>query len=253
MKVMPYSHQLRDMELAELELELEQKRSTKTNRNTNTNQHGYEYGTQNNNDDDDDDDEEEEYKSTSDKDKDIEPEVKKEDDDIGRPSTHQRFESYTSNASDPTPISRRGSTSKKRHSRDTSFAFKDLFRGEEDSDNSDRAPSVQSAPEEHDYYAITAYYGIEDDDAAAWDSRRSSMFGDYGRVHSRRQSKRVQSGMVEDNIKDMFKVDLTNKLTQHLSAEATENIDNVADLFYDETKPKSKYKNPNPTITEEPD
>eukprot|EP00483_Globobulimina_turgida_P012137 UN12159 len=78
------------------------------------------------------------------------------------------------------------------------------------------------------------------------------MFGDYGRVHSRRQSKRVQSQLVGDNIKEMFKVDLTNKLTQHLSTGATDDTDNVADLFSDEKKPKSsKYQNPHATITEE--
>jgi len=187
---------------------------------------------------DEDSDQEDEYKSASDKDKEI---TEKKDDT--RQSIHQRFESYNSNLSDPTPMSRRGSTSKRKHSRGPSFAFKDLFRGEEDSDSEDRAPSVQSAPEEHDYYAITAYYGIEDDEnGTGWDSRRSSMFGDYGRIHSRRQSKRVQSGMVEDNIKDMFKVDLENKLTNHLSGSV------MADLF---SNNKKQYQNTTATITEE--
>merc|ERR1712228_538904 len=147
-------------------------------------------------------------------------------------STHQRFESYQSNHSDPTPVPIK---QKKNHSRGPSFAFKDLFRGDEDSDSSDRAPSVQSAPEEHDYYAITAYYGIEDDDdATGWDSRRSSMFGDYGKIHSRQQSKRVESQMIDSNIKDMFKVDIGDKLAEHLSVGP--DIDNVADLFSDSVK-----------------
>ena len=70
----------------------------------------------------------------------------------------------------------------KKRSRGPSFALKDLFGNVDDSDDSEDVPSVQSAPEEQDYYQITAYYGIEDDDG--WDSRRSSMFGDYGRVNS---------------------------------------------------------------------
>ena len=72
-------------------------------------------------------------------------------------------------------------------SRGPSFNFGDLFKGEDDSDDSENVPSVQSGAEENDYFQITAYYGIEDD-ADGWDSRRSSMFGDYGRVHPRRQS-----------------------------------------------------------------
>merc|ERR1712087_911057 len=136
----------------------------------------------------DDDDSKEEEEEDKDKDDRMTPI------DENKPSTHQRFESLHSNHSDPTPVSRRNSKSKK-HSRGPSFAFKDLFRGDEDESSSDRAPSVQSAPEEHDYYAITAYYGIEDDDEAAtgWDSNRSSMFGDYGKIHSRQQSKRIES------------------------------------------------------------
>eukprot|EP01083_Nonionella_stella_P169061 572380_1 len=130
---------------------------------------------------------------------DIDGEDEEDGDEAKEESKHNRRESYASNLSDPTPLSRRGSTSGKRHTRGPSFAFKDLFRGDDENDSEDRAPSVQSAPEEHDYYAITAYYGIEDDDGTGWDSRRSSLFGDYGRVHSRRQSKRVQSQMVGDN------------------------------------------------------
>merc|ERR1712130_1099360 len=162
-----------------------------------------------------------------------------------RISMHQRFESYQSNLSDPTPINKENEKGKKRHSRGPSFAFKDLFKNDEDSDSSDRAPSVQSAPEEHDYYAITAYYGIEDDDdATGWDSRRSSMFGDYGKIHSRRQSKRVQSQMVDSNIKDMFKVDLTNKLAQHLTTnndiEPPQTQNNINDIIIKEEEDETQ-------------
>merc|ERR1712228_1013766 len=116
-------------------------------------------------------------------------------------STHQRFESYQSNHSDPTPVPIK---QKKNHSRGPSFAIK-------------------------------AYYGIEDDDdATGWDSRRSSMFGDYGKIHSRQQSKRVESQMIDSNIKDMFKVDIGDKLAEHLSVGP--DIDNVADLFSDSVK-----------------
>merc|ERR1712228_611449 len=141
--------------------------------------------------DDDGMDEQRQYDYDDNEEEEEENEDRMEKIEENKSSTHQRFESYQSNHSDPTPVPIK---QKKNHSRGPSFAFKDLFRGDEDSDSSDRAPSVQSAPEEHDYYAITAYYGIEDDDdATGWDSRRSSMFGDYGKIHSRQQSKRVES------------------------------------------------------------
>ena len=163
---------------------------------------------------------------------------------------HQRFDT---NLSDPTPMG--SQTKDRKHSRGPSFALKDLFRGDVDSDSEDRAPSVQSAPEEHDYYAITAYYGIEDDDAAGWDSRRSSMFGDYGRLQPRRQSKRVQEQ--SDTIKQMFEVDLTSKLQTLQSMEALDVVNpnnrisalsdtnNVASLFDDDLNNKNATINGN--------
>merc|ERR1719204_2756776 len=106
----------------------------------------------------------------------------------------------------------------KRHGRGPSFGLDDMFSDnlsikvtpadadrDNDNDDEDRAPSDHELEDEYnehdDYYAITAYYGIEEDDdqylagaGGAWgDSRRSSLFGDYGRVHSRKQSKRMST------------------------------------------------------------
>ena len=89
------------------------------------------------------------------------------------------------------------------------------------------------------------------------------MFGDYGRVHSRRQSKRFQETNSE-KIKKRFEVDITNKLQQHLVSGDDNNAtrlsslsangkepDSVADLFSDD-KPSKKYRNTTTTITEDP-
>lgn len=162
-----------------------------------------------------------------------------------------------SNASDPTPLSRRNSKSK-RHSRGPSFAIKDLFRNGDSDGTDDRAPSVQSAPEDiDDYYAISAYYGIDDEDG--WNgngSRRSSMFGDYGRITSRRQSNRMV-GMTEQDapIKKLFADKLAG---HHLASGST--VDqlaaaaDVADLFSDEKmRNKQRFNQMQPTIAEHPD
>ncbi|ETO24572.1 hypothetical protein RFI_12584 [Reticulomyxa filosa] len=74
------------------------------------------------------------------------------------------------------------------HKRGPSFGLRDVFRiqysDDDDDDDDDDTLSVASAPEE-DYFAIRAYYDLED----GWDSRRSSYItGDYGRIVSRRVS-----------------------------------------------------------------
>jgi len=213
-----------------------------------------------NDDDDDDEEDEEEEEEDGDEEEEEQNNQRKQPraSDKQRVSTHQRFESYNSNLSDPTPMSRRGS--QRKHSRGPSFAFRDLFRGDDDESDSEHAPSVQSAPEEQDYYAITAYYGIEDDEAGGWDSRRSSLFGDYGRVHSRRQSKRVQETSAQ--VKQMFEVDVGSRLHTHLVANPDQKgrsstkkpePDNVADLFSEDTKPSKRFNNTTSTIAEAPD
>jgi len=153
--------------------------------------------------------------------------------------------------SDPTPLSQRDSKDK-RHSRGPSFQIKDIFKG--DSDGDDRAPSVQSAPEDiDDYYAISAYYGIDDEDT--WNnSRRSSLFGDYGRITSRRQSKRMVglSTSQEEPIKKLFADRLViNHSMTGSTVDQLQAVADVADLFQD--FPFKKSINSHPAIAEHDD
>ncbi|ETO18209.1 hypothetical protein RFI_19070, partial [Reticulomyxa filosa] len=67
----------------------------------------------------------------------------------------------------------------------------------------DDTESITSAPEE-DYFAIRAYYDLETD---GWDSRRSSYItGDYGRIVSRRVSKRLSQHPTNKEMMEIFDI-----------------------------------------------
>lgn len=123
-----------------------------------------------------------------------------------------------------------------KHARDPSFTLQDMFNDNNDHTDSD-CPSMQSAPEEpHDYFAITAYYGIEDDDGG-WDSRRSSWFGDYGQIKSRRESRRIKNQSQE--IKALFDIGgfMSNRVGNNLSAAVSPTKERKIKRFRSRTDP----------------
>ena len=88
------------------------------------------------------------------------------------------------------------------------------------------------------------------------------MFGDYGRVHSRKNQKISRNK--SEKIKKRFEVDISNKLQQHIAGSDNDTTklsalsangkepDSVADLFSSDDRPSKRYKNTNTTIMEEP-
>jgi len=80
-----------------------------------------------------------------------------------------------------------------------------MFRSRySDDDEEDDTPSITSAPDE-DYFAIRAYYDLE----AGGDSRRSSFItGDYGRIVSRRVSKRLSQQHGNKQMSEIFEINV---------------------------------------------
>jgi len=119
--------------------------------------------------------------------------------------------SMMSTGSEPEPVDKimgktsNGKPEEKSHNRGPSFQLRDMFRTHYSDDEEDDTPSITSVPDE-DYFAIRAYYDLE----AGSDSRRSSFItGDYGRIVSRRVSKRLSQQHGNKQMSEIFDINIT--------------------------------------------